>query len=129
MEMESSRVVQDRFMEGTLPVVVATNAFGMGIDKADLRFVVHYDIPGSPEAYYQEVGRAGRDGKPATCLLLFNYADTFTQEFFIDGSYPPRDTIERADEVLCDIGTDEIEMTQRALAERLRRVQADERAG
>jgi ATP-dependent DNA helicase RecQ len=128
MEMESRKVVQDLFMEGTLPVVVATNAFGMGIDKADLRFVVHYDIPGSLEAYYQEVGRAGRDGKPATCLLLFNYADTFTQEFFIDGSYPPREMIERTYEVLCDIGTDEIEMTQKALAERLGRSKSNEMA-
>jgi ATP-dependent DNA helicase RecQ len=128
MEMESRKVVQDLFMEGTLPVVVATNAFGMGIDKADLRFVVHYDIPGSLEAYYQEVGRAGRDGKPATCLLLFNYADTFTQEFFIDGSYPPREMIERTYEVLCDIGTDEIEMTQKALAERLGRAKSNEMA-
>jgi ATP-dependent DNA helicase RecQ len=128
MEMESRKFVQDRFMEGTLPMVVATNAFGMGIDKADLRFVVHYDIPGSLEAYYQEVGRAGRDGKPATCLLLFNYADTFTQEFFIDGSYPPRDMIERVYEVLCDIGTDEIEMTQKALAERLGSKKSNEMA-
>jgi ATP-dependent DNA helicase RecQ len=116
MEMESRKLVQDRFMEGALPMVVATNAFGMGIDKADLRFVVHYDIPGSIEAYYQEVGRAGRDGEPATCLLLFNYADTFTQEFFIDGSYPSRDMIERTYLALCGIGTDEIEITQKALA-------------
>jgi ATP-dependent DNA helicase RecQ len=128
MEMESRKVVQDLFMEGTLPVAVATNAFGMGIDKADLRFVVHYDIPGSLEAYYQEVGRAGRDGKPATCLLLFNYADTFTQEFFIDGSYPPQDMVERTYEVLCNIGTDEIEMTQKALAGRLGRAKSNEMA-
>ncbi|MCJ7705077.1 MAG: RecQ family ATP-dependent DNA helicase [Desulfobacterales bacterium] len=126
MEMEARKSVQDRFMEGTLPVVVATNAFGMGIDKADLRFVIHYDIPGSIEAYYQEVGRAGRDGKPAACLLLFNYADTFTQEFFIDGSYPPRGIIERVYEVLCDIGTDEIEMTQKALAGRLSHTKSNE---
>ena len=128
VEMESRKSVQDRFMEGSLPVVVATNAFGMGIDKADLRFVVHYDVPGSIEAYYQEVGRAGRDGRPATCLLLFNYADTFTQEFFIDGSYPSRDMIERTYEVLCDIGTDEIEITQKALAERLGRTKSNEMA-
>ncbi len=128
MEMEARKSVQDRFMEGNLPVVVATNAFGMGIDKTDLRFVVHYDIPGSLEAYYQEVGRGGRDGKPANCLLLFNYADTFTQEFFIDGSYPPRDMIERVYQVLCDIGMDEIEMTQKALAERLGRTKSNEMA-
>lgn len=128
MEMESRKSVQDGFMVGTVPTVVATNAFGMGIDKADLRFVIHYDIPGSLEAYYQEVGRAGRDGKPATCLLLFNYADTFTQEFFIDGSYPPRDMIERVYEVLCGIGTDEIEMTQKALAERIGRTKSNEMA-
>ncbi|MBS3907686.1 MAG: RecQ family ATP-dependent DNA helicase [Syntrophaceae bacterium] len=128
MEMEARKSVQDRFMEGNLPVVVATNAFGMGIDKADLRFVVHYDIPGSIEAYYQEVGRAGRDGKPAACLLLFNYADTFTQEFFIDGSYPARDMIEQVYQVLCDIGTDEVEMTQKALAGRLGRAKSNEMA-
>jgi len=128
MEMEARKFVQDCFMDETLPVVVATNAFGMGIDKADLRFVVHYDIPGSLEAYYQEVGRAGRDGKPATCLLLFNYADTFTQEFFIDGSYPPRDMIERVYQVLCSIGMDEIEMTQKALSERLGRTKSNEKA-
>src|SRR4030042_234084 len=65
---------------------------------------------------------------PATCLLLFNYADTFTQEFFIDGSYPPQDMVERMYEVLCDIGTDEIEMTQKALAGRLGRSKSNEMA-
>ena len=66
------KAVQDRFMSGEAGVIVATNAFGMGIDRSDLRFVVHADIPDSVEAYYQEIGRAGRDGKPAQCLLLFN---------------------------------------------------------
>jgi ATP-dependent DNA helicase RecQ len=79
---------QNRFLQNDCDVVVATNAFGMGIDRADLRFVVHFEIPGSLEAYYQEAGRAGRDGEPAECELLFNYADTRIQDFFIDGSNP-----------------------------------------
>jgi ATP-dependent DNA helicase RecQ len=79
---------QERFMSEPSPVVVATNAFGMGVDRGDLRFVAHWDIPGSLEAYYQEVGRAGRDGAPAWCELLFNYADKGTQQFFIDGANP-----------------------------------------
>lgn len=78
--------VQDRFQRGKLNVLVATNAFGMGIDKPDVRLVAHFDIPGSMEAYYQEAGRAGRDGNPAQCVLLFNHADVSTQEFFIEKS-------------------------------------------
>ena len=84
---------QTKFMSGECPVAVATNAFGMGIDRADLRFVLHYDIPGSVEAYYQEAGRAGRDGEPSHCELLFNYADVQTQKFFIDGANPTREII------------------------------------
>src|SRR2546422_353836 len=80
-------------MNGDCNVAIATNAFGMGIDRADLRFVIHYDIPGSVEAYYQEAGRAGRDGEPARCELLFNYADVRTQEFFIEGANPTREII------------------------------------
>jgi ATP-dependent DNA helicase RecQ len=128
MEMESRKTVQEQFMRGALPLVVATNAFGMGIDKADLRFIVHYDIPGSLEAYYQEVGRAGRDNKPATCLLLFNYADSFTQEFFIEGNCPPRQLVEETYQALCDIGTDEIEITLKALARRLGQTRSNEMA-
>lgn len=79
---------QDQFMNGTVPVVVATNAFGMGVDRSDLRFVIHWDVPGSIEAYYQEIGRAGRDGLTSHCELLYNYADVRTQEFFLDGSNP-----------------------------------------
>ena len=79
---------QNRFMAEAAPLVVATNAFGMGVDRGDLRFVVHWDIPGSLEAYYQEVGRAGRDGASAWCELLFNFADVGTQRFFLDGANP-----------------------------------------
>jgi ATP-dependent DNA helicase RecQ len=86
---------QNQFTENRCDVVVATNAFGMGIDRADLRFVIHFEIPGSLEAYYQEAGRAGRDGEPAECELLFNYADTRIQEFFIDGNNPGMELIRR----------------------------------
>ena len=78
---------QERFMSGDLKAIVATNAFGMGIDKADIRFVIHYAIPGSLEAYYQEAGRAGRDGEPARCILLFNVQDQRTHKYFIGGSF------------------------------------------
>ena len=81
--------VQDAFASGGLPVVCATNAFGMGIDRPDVDAVVHYAIPGSIEAYYQEIGRAGRDGRPATATLLWDYADVVTRRFLIDN--PKRD--------------------------------------
>lgn len=81
--------VQDAFAAGSLPVVCATNAFGMGIDRPDVDAVVHYAIPGSVEAYYQEIGRAGRDGRAATATLLWDYGDVSTRQFLID--CPKRD--------------------------------------
>jgi ATP-dependent DNA helicase RecQ len=76
--------VQDAFAAGSLRVVCATNAFGMGIDRPDVDAVVHFAIPGSVEAYYQEIGRAGRDGRPATATLLWDYGDVATRQFLID---------------------------------------------
>ena len=84
---------QDVFMAGHLDAIVATNAFGMGVDKSDIRLVVHADIPRSPEAYYQEAGRGGRDGKPTRCVLLFNHSDIKLQEFLIDASYPSAEVL------------------------------------
>lgn len=93
MTEEERESTQNKFIRKEVDVAVATNAFGMGIDRSDLRFVVHFEIPGSVEAFYQEAGRAGRDGEAAHCELLWNYADTRTQEFFIEGANPGYGTI------------------------------------
>jgi ATP-dependent DNA helicase RecQ len=103
---------QNLFTQNDCDVVVATNAFGMGIDRADLRFVVHFEIPGSLEAYYQEAGRAGRDGEPAECELLFNYADTRIQEFFINGSNPSVELIRNVYLLLRNLANEEGEVVR-----------------
>jgi ATP-dependent DNA helicase RecQ len=79
---------QERFMAGAVKAVIATNAFGLGIDKPDIRFIIHYHLPGSLEAYYQEAGRAGRDGEPARCTILFREEDRAIQGYFLGGKYP-----------------------------------------
>ncbi len=100
METEDRKWVQENFMSGKAKVIVATNAFGLGIDKRDIRFVIHYDMPGTIEAYYQEAGRAGRDRKPSFCLLLYNGRDRRLQEFFIKGDNPPPEIILEIYEIL-----------------------------
>jgi ATP-dependent DNA helicase RecQ len=119
LEPDARRRVQDDFMSGKTPIIVATNAFGMGIDKADLRFVVHYNIPGTLEAYYQEAGRAGRDGDVSRCLLLYAQRDRRIQEYFIDSAYPDPEIVEEVYDFLREIDSDPIELTLDEIRERL----------
>jgi ATP-dependent DNA helicase RecQ len=95
---------QDRFMSGEARLIVATNAFGMGIDRQDIRAVVHYDLPASVDVYYQESGRAGRDGAPAECILLFQRSDRALQTYFMAGRYPAHEDFLNLVEALRYVG-------------------------
>src|SRR5580698_9945253 len=92
--------VQQNFQSGQLDCVVATIAFGMGIDKANVRTVIHAALPSTLEGYYQEIGRAGRDGKPSRAILMHSYADIRTHDFFLKRDYPPIDTMQQVYQAL-----------------------------
>lgn len=113
MSSENRERVQKQWIDGSVPVVVATNAFGMGIDKSDCRFVVHYTLPLSLEAYYQEAGRAGRDGEPSYPILIYKEGDLELLKSRIERAYPEYETIKQCYDGLCD----ELELAIGALHE------------
>jgi len=120
MSIDERNSAQEYFMRDPAPVLAATNAFGMGIDRPDVRRVIHYQLPGSLEAYYQEAGRAGRDGEAAECILLFSFADKYVHEFLIGMNNPPPEVIRSLyrvlrREFLAGGGSNAVELTASAL--------------
>ncbi len=113
---------QDAFMSGASRIMVATNAFGMGIDKPDIRFVIHYQIPANLEAYYQESGRAGRDGEDADCILLFHAKDKQVQQFFLARRYPGAEDLGAVYSALQSLSADREAVSIAQLQEQLEQV-------
>jgi ATP-dependent DNA helicase RecQ len=95
LQKQDRTAVHELFMDEHIRAVVATNAFGLGIDKPNIRFVVHYDLPGSVEAYTQEAGRSGRDGLPSRCILIYRMSDTRVQNYFLTGKYPDIEEVQK----------------------------------
>ena len=119
MEPNDRKAIQNDFMIGKTRIIIATNAFGLGINKSDIRFVLHFDMPGTIEAYYQEAGRAGRDGKESHCIMLYSPADRYLREFFIKGDNPPVQVITQVYESLLSYENDLILVTYNDLKENI----------
>jgi ATP-dependent DNA helicase RecQ len=121
---------QNYFIEDPCPVMAATNAFGMGIDRADIRRVIHYNYPGSLEAYYQEAGRAGRDGEQSECVILYNFGDKFIHEFLIEMNNPGEQLVRDAWTYLRDYAEEEelqrLEIPQSEISANLRKAKSDQ---
>lgn len=118
VEAGERKLIQENWISGETPIVVATNAFGMGIDKSDCRFVIHYEMPYSLEAYYQQAGRAGRDGLESYPLLLFKEADAHKAAKRIKDSYPNHEQLQQVYDAICDT----LELAVGSLEEEMREV-------
>jgi len=103
MASKDREIVQNSFMGGEIPIVVATNAFGMGVDKPDIRYIIHGTMPGSVEAYYQEVGRAGRDGNDSWCNMYVDYGGIRLQEWFLNTSHPSSNVAKKTYDTLMEV--------------------------
>lgn len=101
---EVRRHIQEQFLNDEIKIIVATNAFGMGIDKKDIRLIIHYNMPGSIENYYQEIGRAGRDGLESYAFMLYDDTDKNIHQYFIKSAYPDKELVEQIYNALCDYG-------------------------